>query len=136
MLASRAGDVAGAIVVLGSAHSGISLLRRALMARDDVVWIDAPGLVHLGHQVARVWSRVDGRPATSSALARKAIGAMLQSMILGRLALDGGGAWASTTAPSPREGVEFFSEMFPATRFLCLHRRCDQVIESVLAARP
>ena len=131
---------ATSIIVLGSAYSGIAILRQALMAQDGVAWIDAPGLVHLGHQVARIWSRVDGRrdstPGAASGMARNAIGTMLQSMLLGRLALEGGEFWASTTVPSPREGLDFFARMFPSAKFVCLHRRCDQVIEAVLAAYP
>jgi hypothetical protein len=36
--------------------------------------------------------------------------------------------------PAPREGLDFFARIFPAARFVCLHRRCDGVIRAVLAA--
>jgi hypothetical protein len=124
----------GPVIIAGSAQAGVVVLREALTSAQTVTWIDAPGIVHLGHQVARVWSRVDGRRAAPQALAQAAVRSLLQSMLAGRLATDGRRTWAAATVPAPREGLDFFARIFPAARFVCLHRRCDGVIRAVLAA--
>jgi hypothetical protein len=133
---SEALPVPGPVIVVGSAQSGLALLRRALTAGGSVTWIDAPALVHLGHHIARTWAMADGRANGAPALARTAASSLLQVLIAGRLAADGRGTWSATTVPQPRDGLEFFVGMVPAARFVCLHRRCDAVVRSVLAAHP
>lgn len=126
----------GPVIVVGSAQSGVAVLRRALAAGGSVTWIDAPALVHLGHQVARTWAMAEGRANGTPALARREVSSLLQVLITGRLAADGCRAWSTTTVPEPGDGLEFFAGMVPAARFVCLHRRCDAVVRSVLAAHP
>jgi Sulfotransferase family len=133
---SQAVPVRGPVIVVGSAQSGVALLRRALAAGGSVTWIDAPSLVHLGHQVARTSAMVQGRADGTSALVRKAVNSLIQVFITARLAADGRRAWSATTVPEPRDGLEFFAGMMPTARFVCLHRRCDAVVRSLLAARP
>jgi hypothetical protein len=133
---SEALPARGPVIVVGSAQSGVAVLRRALAAGGSVTWIDAPALVHLGHQIARIWARADGRANGASALARTAASSLLQVLIAGRLAADGRGTWSATTVPEPADGLEFFAGMVPAARFVCLHRRCDAVVRLVLAAHP
>jgi hypothetical protein len=127
-------DVTNPVIVVGSAFSGAAALRQALISREEVAWIDAPGLVHIGQQVGRVWARVDGRGDHVPSFAWSSIGKLLQSMILGRVAVEGVRTWAAMTAPSPREGLDFFARMFPTARFVCIHRRADDVIASVVGA--
>lgn len=133
---SRAEPVRGPVIVVGSAQSGVAVLRRALAAEGSVTWIDAPALVHLGHQIVRTWARAEGRANGASALARTAASSLLEVMITGRLAADGRDTWSATTVPEPVDGLEFFAGMVPAARFVCLHRRCDAVVRLVLAAHP
>jgi hypothetical protein len=126
----------GPVVVAGCAHSGVRVFREAMLACDRITWIDAPRLVHLGQQIAGLWSRVDARPGPSASVQRAAIGSLLRAMVLGRLATSGTRSWAVATEPAPREGLEFFAALFPAARFICLHRRCDAVAVSAVRARP
>jgi len=133
---SRAVPARGPVIVVGSAQSGVAVLRRALSAGGSVTWIDAPALVHLGHQIMRTWAMAEGRPNGASALARTAASSLLDVLIAGRLAADGRGTWSATTVPEPGDGLEFFAGIVPAARFVCLHRRCDAVVRSVLSAHP
>ncbi len=41
-----------------------------------------------------------------------------------------------TERAAPRAGLDFFARTFPSAKFICLHRRCDAVIRTVLAAHP
>jgi protein-tyrosine sulfotransferase len=133
---SQAVSVRGPVIVVGSAQSGVALLRQALAAGGSVTWVDAPGLVHLGHQVARTSAMVQGRADGTSALARKAVSSLIQVLITARLAADGRPTWSATTVPEPQDGLEFFADMVPTARFVCLHRRWDTVVRSLLTARP
>ena len=123
----------GPVIIAGSPQAGVGVLREALASGQEVSWIDATGLVHLGHQVATVWSRVDGRSAAPQALTQSAVRSLLQTMLAGRLAADGRRRWAAATVPAPRAGLDFFARVFPAARFVCAHRSCDAVIRAVLA---
>jgi hypothetical protein len=124
------------VIVVGSAQSGVAMLRRALTTGGSVTWIDAPALVHLGYQVARTSAMAEGRANGTSALARTTVSSLLLVLITGRLAADGRQTWSATTVPEPGDGLEFFAGMVQAARFVCLHRRCDAVVRSVLAAHP
>jgi hypothetical protein len=57
----------GPVIVVGSAQSGVAVLRRAPAAGGSVTWIDASALVHLGHQVARIWARAMQHPLSPAA---------------------------------------------------------------------
>jgi hypothetical protein len=122
------------LIVAGCAFAGVRTLREAVLACESMAWIDAPRFVHLGHQLAGLWTRIDGRPNVS--LQRSAIGALLNAMLIGRLAGSGARSWAAATEPAPSEGLDFFATLLPTARFICLHRRCDTVALSVVRARP
>jgi Sulfotransferase family len=126
----------GPVVVVGCAQSGVRVFREAILACDQITWIDAPRLVHLGRQISGLWSRVDARVGSSSSVQRTAIGSLLTSMVIGRLASSGTRSWAVATEPAPCEGLEFFAGLFTKARFICLHRRCDAVALSAVRARP
>lgn len=112
------------------------MFRDAMLACDWITWIDAPRLVHLGRQIAGLWSRVDARPGATAPVQRAAIGSLLSAMISGRLAASGTRSWAISTEPAPGEGLEYFAALLPTARFICLHRRCDAVAHSAVRARP
>jgi hypothetical protein len=127
---------AGAVVVIGYVYSGTALFRKAVGTLSDSAWLDAPGLVQAAHQLGTLWERLDGRPdgrSKVSPLTRKSIRALLQSMLISRLARDGAKSWLATTSPSPVEALDFFAEIYAEAKFVCLHRRFGDFATAAMA---
>jgi hypothetical protein len=82
------------------------------------------------------WPLLPGRTARSlSPLAAAAVRALATGMIATITARAGRRRWCETAAATPA-AAETFLRLFPATRFVCLHRACPDVIYAVLQASP
>lgn len=129
------GHEAGAVVVAGYLHSGTALFRKAMEVPGGPAWLDAPGLVHTTYQLGHLWQRIDGRAGGTpqvSAMTRKGIRTLLQSMLIGRLAQEGASSWVAATSPSPLAALEFFAEVYDEAKFVCLHRNFDDFAASAI----
>jgi protein-tyrosine sulfotransferase len=118
------------LVVIGCAHSGVRLIREALIGSGQIAWIDTPRLVSATEQIAGLWRAVDGRPAPKSLLAQRSIGGLLRTMVAGRLIDTGCRTWAVATEPMSRECLDLFALLLPTARFICVHRSCHDVVVS------
>jgi Sulfotransferase family len=126
-----------AVVVVGYLYSGSALFREAVAAQDGPAWIDAPGLVSTTYQLGSLWQRMDGRPggmSMLSAVARKSIRSLLQTMLIARLIRDGARTWVAGAVPLPQEALDFFAEIFGGVKFVCLYREFDDFVTSTMVS--
>jgi protein-tyrosine sulfotransferase len=86
----------------------------------------------------QVWRGVEtGSPRAGrlSALAGRSILASIAPLVTHILASSGAQRWCECAIPA-REAAEAFLDLFPGTRFVCLHREASQVIRTALARSP
>lgn len=126
---SEAGT-AGPLVIIGCAHSGVRLIREAVLGSGHIAWIDTPRLVSAAGQIAGLWQAVDGRPVSRSPLAQRSIGGLLRMMVTGRLIDTGCRTWAVAAEPMSLESLDLFALLLPAARFVCMYRSCHAVVVS------
>ncbi len=123
------------VVVLADAHSGAPRARRLLSASPGLACTAGTGLLPACAQAAAAWRQVDNRDAPLSALAVSSIRALAGSMISVILADAGGTRWCEISA-APPASAEVFLQLYPGTKFLCLHRSCPDVARACVAAHP
>ena len=131
-------DPAGSapVVVLATAYSGAARLRPLLERLPDMACTSGTGILPLCEQALAAWRNADGRPGrTPSALAASSTRALASVMITAVLAREGKRRWCETCTAMP-ETAEGFLLLYPATRFVCLHRSCAGVIRAALDASP
>ena len=122
------------IVILGCAQSGAQQLQRLLTRDTAIACTVSSGILPLCDHAATTWQEVEGRESLS-ALAAASIRAMADSLITAVLASAGGYRWCEVSFASA-ERAATFRTLYPATRFLCVHRRCADVIAAALHAHP
>jgi len=125
---------AGPVIVLSYARSGLARLHDVLQAYPDIAWITGPDLVQLCGRLVRDWQAIDGRPsAVPPRLAQTSIKALVGTMLTVRLADSRASRWCLATAGDPAEAATF-TQLYPMAQFICLHRRCADMVYSGLAA--
>jgi protein-tyrosine sulfotransferase len=129
-------EPAGPAVIFTYAGSGIPRLRAILQVNPEMEWVAGVNLVQLCDRVALEWNTIDNSAGRLSALARRGIRALFQTMVAGRLADTGKRRWCTVAIGSLLEPAESFVSVFPHARFVSLHRNCTDVIYSGLAACP
>ena len=139
MATSRpAGTERAPVVVLASPDSGGPRLLSLLSASGELTCTSGTGVLPLCDQAAQVWRRVEtgsSRDGRLSALAIKSIRASIALLVSQIVVGSGAQRWCECAVPA-REAAETFLALFPATRFVCLHREASQVIRSALARSP
>lgn len=133
-----AGDAArnAPVIVLTYANAGGRRLQQLLDSQAELACTSGTGVLAACDQAAAAWRQVDRRPAgVLSPLASKSIRAMAAQMITVLVARSGGQRWCETAA-AERGAAETFLQVFPGTRFVCLHRACPEVISATLLASP
>jgi hypothetical protein len=124
------------VIVLAPAYCGASTLRSLLEGHPDLACTSGTGLLPLCEQAMATWRNADRRPSgPPSALAFTTTRALATSLITSILAREGKRRWCEVAAASP-EAAGAFLRLYPAIRFLCLHRACPGVIRAALDASP
>jgi hypothetical protein len=130
------GAPAAPVVVLSYAHSGAGLVQQALADGTDLTCTTATGILPLCEAAAATWAQVDNRPGIAmSQMAAASIHALVSTQLTMILAADGGKRWCelATSAPST---ARTFMHIFPAARFVCVHRAWNDVIAEAIASHP
>jgi hypothetical protein len=129
------------IVILTFSHSGVELLGDFLASSSSLSCTIRTGLLPMCESVASTWQYIEGREQLS-ALARSSIRALVTSMALARsvaagarIADSGTPRWCETTI-SGTSSAGTFLKIFPQAKFVCFHRRCDEVISEVIESNP
>lgn len=124
------------VIVLTYSHSGVRRLQALLGSHPSLACTSGTGLLPLCDQAAEAWRKVEGqRGGPLSPLATASVRALASGMTSALLARTGKQRWCET-AIAHRRGAETFLQLFPDTRFLCLHRACPDVIYAALRASP
>lgn len=122
------------VIILSYQHSGAASVQETLSADDRLACTSATGILPLCEAAARAWRRVDDSEVLSG-LAISSIRAMVRAQISVILAARGKRRWCEL-ATSPPSAASDFREVFPGTRFVCVHRSCTEVIADCVRARP
>jgi hypothetical protein len=123
------------VVVLTYAYSGVARIRNLLSGSAVLALTSATGLLPLCAQAAATWRRIDNRGGPLSPLAACSIRALAGGMITAILAETGKPRWCEISF-SQLEAAETFLQLYPGTRFICLHRGCRDVILAGARANP
>jgi hypothetical protein len=124
------------VVVLTYGHAGAHRLQVLLADQPELACTSGTGLLATCEQAATAWRQAERRPARPlSGLATASIRALASGMIATITARAGRPRWCETAAATPA-AADTFLRLFPATRFLCLHRACPDVAYAVLQASP
>jgi len=127
-------ETTGPIVVLTYQFGGSVRLRRILEDQPELAVTSVTGLIGACHQAAYAWRQAEQRPAAPlSDLAAKSIRAMVAGAITIITARTGRPRWCEI-APAERNAVETFLALFPGSRFICLHRACEDVVYATMRA--
>lgn len=125
----------GPVIVLAYAQAGAAQLQRMLARDAALACTSGTGVLPLCDLAAATWRQVDNRGGPLSGLAAASIRSMANSVITVILARAGKSRWCEASfAPASR--AEAFLELYPATKFICLHRCCLDVIIAGLQANP
>jgi Sulfotransferase family len=122
------------VILLTCSHSGVEVLSDLLSAFPSLVCTSRTGLLPMCEAAASTWRRVEGRASLSS-LAVSSIRALATSMICVLTADSGALRWCETAISRPGS-AETFLKIFPRTKFICFHRRCDDVITEAIDSNP
>jgi Sulfotransferase family len=125
----------GPIVILGYPHSGIARLQRIVADCPGLACTSGTGLLPLCEQAIAAWRKIDDRSGQQSSLALASVRAMADSMITAILVRAGGSRWCEICV-ARASCAHTFLRLYPAARFLCLHRSCPDVIRSAILASP
>ena len=124
------------VIVLTYGYAGARQLQALLESQPGLVCTVATGVLAACEQAAAAWRQVERRPyGALTSLATKSIRALAAQMIMMLVVRRGGRRWCETAAAEP-SAAETFLQLFPGTRFLCLHRAFPEVISATLDANP
>ena len=124
------------VVVLTYGQTGDQPLRALLDAQPELACTAGTGVLPACAQAAAAWRQVDARPgAPLSALAVRSIRTLATQMITMIAARAGRRRWCETTV-ADRSAAETFLRLFPAARFVCLHRACPDAVSALVQASP
>lgn len=115
------------VIILTYAHAGAELLSSALAMSPSLTCTSATGLLPLCHEAISTWQRVEGRDVQLSSLAIKSVRALATPMISIIQARCGAPRWCEISYAPPAI-AQTFLQVFPGTRFLCLHRSLREVL--------
>jgi hypothetical protein len=124
------------VIVLTYGHAGAGYLQRLLQDRPELAATSGTGLLAACGQAASAWLETERRPQrVLSPLAKTSIRALASAMMTTITARAGRPRWFETAAAEP-SAASTFLDLFPGTRFVCMHRACPDVIYATLQARP
>lgn len=124
------------VIVLTYANAGGRRLQSLLESQPELTCTTSTGVLAACEQAAAAWRSVERRPAGAlSAIAVKSIRAMATQMMMIMTVRSGRPRWCELAVAQP-SAAEAFLEVFPGTRFVCVHRACPDLISAVLRASP
>jgi len=135
--ASRPAETAP-VIILGYPHSGGQRLLSLLSDNSGLACTSGTGLLPLCSQAATVWRLAEERDGESghiSALAAASIRAMVGAMVTQILARVGRDRWCEF-AGATEEAAGTFLSLYPAARFVCVHRCFSDVARTAIRASP
>jgi len=123
-------------VVLTYGNAGGRRLQSLLESQPELTCTTSTGVLAACEQAAAAWRQVERRPAKGlSPLAVKSVRVMATQMITAVTVRSGRPRWCELAAAEP-SAAEAFLQVFPGTRFVCLHRACPDLVAAVLLASP
>jgi Sulfotransferase family len=123
------------VIVLTYGYAGGARLQSLLSAHPALACTTGTGLLAACDQAAAAWRQAEGRPGTLSPLAAASVRALATALMSAIVARAGKRRWCETAA-AERGAAETFLALFPAARFVCLHRSGPDVIYATLQASP
>ena len=124
------------VVVLTYAHSGAARLQSLLAPHPGLACTSGTGILPLCEQAAVAWRMADDRDGmTLSPLALASVRALATGIITSMLIRTGKRRWCELATASP-VSAETFLQIYPGTRFVCLHRSCPDMVYAALHASP
>jgi hypothetical protein len=122
--------------VLSYSYSGAEHVQRALSAGASLACTAGTGIIPQCAAAVHTWQRIEGQTAqTVSRLALSTIRALITAQITMIAASVGKARWCELANASP-EAARAFLQVFPHTRFVCVHRSCPDVIRAGVQASP
>jgi hypothetical protein len=122
--------------VLTYAHSGAQHLQALLSADPGLACTAGTGLLAACESAAAAWRQVDPQTGPGlSALAIKSTRALAINAITIILVRTAKNRWCEL-ATAPANYAETFAQLFPQTRFICVHRACPDFIADAIQASP
>lgn len=125
------------VVVLTYPYAGAERLESLLRSHPALACTSSTGILPLCARAAATWRAVEGSRADIglSSLAITSTRVLTNAVITSILARTGRRRWCEF-ATAPPSMAEAFLQIYPRTRFLCLHRANADVIQAALQANP
>ena len=122
--------------MLSYAYAGAGQVQAALAADTRLACTAGTSIIPLCAAAIETWRRVDGRAGTtSSPLAAAAVRQLINVQVTAILAASGRKRWCEMAIASPADAATFL-QLFPHTRFVCVHRACPEVVRAGTQANP
>jgi Sulfotransferase family len=126
----------GPVILLSYAHSGAPRVQDLLAAGTGLACTAGTGIIPLCALAAETWRRVERRDEyVMSRLAAAAVRGLVTTQVTVILADTGKTRWCELATADPST-VQRFLEIFPQAVFVCVHRKCLEVIRAGVAASP
>jgi Sulfotransferase family len=124
------------VIVLSYRHSGAAVLHQALGEDTDMARTSGSGILPLCQAIAATWRTVEGTAGPGiSPMAAAAVRAQVTALMTVILSTSGKARWCEL-ATSAADGADAFLQVWPGTRFVCVHRSCPDVIYSSSEGHP
>jgi hypothetical protein len=124
----------GPVVVLSYLHSGAQQVQDILATGADLACTAGTGIIPLCATAAHTWQQIEDRAAPLlSRLAVASIRALIATQITTILAGTGKDRWCELAVAAPPV-AQAFAQVCPQAAFVCVHRRCADVIQSAVQA--
>ena len=122
----------GPVIMLSYAYSGAEHVQRALAAGTELACTSGTGIIPQCGLAAEAWRRIeDNDPGAMVSTVRGLVTAQVTAI----LASAGKSRWCELSIASPAV-TQPFLQIFPHTAFICVHRRCLDVIRTWIHASP
>jgi hypothetical protein len=124
------------IIVFSYAYSGGQRVQDILTASADLACTTGTGIIPLCAAAAQTWHRVEGRAGPAmSRLAVSTVGALVAAQVTAILASAGKPRWCELSTAAASIAAPLL-QVLPGTAFICVHRRCPDVIQAAVQDNP
>jgi len=124
------------VIMLSYQHSGAGRVQDLLAAGTGLACTSGTGIIPLCAAAAETWRRIEGHHGRAmSRLAVAAVRGLVSAQITVILAGVGKTRWCELATADP-SAAQSFLEVFPHAVFVCVHRRCPDVIRAGIQASP
>jgi hypothetical protein len=128
---------AAPVILLTYAYAGGGQVQELLDRDPSLACTAGTGILATCHQAAMTWRLIEGLDEDEplSRLALASVRALATGMLTTITARVGVPRWCETVTVEP-DSAQTFLELFPGTRFICVHRACPDVIFAITRASP